>query len=330
MNMTPCYRTTILLGAALLLSGPVARAQSGDSAAAQALFDQAKKLMADGNSADACPKLEESQRLDPRSGTLINLARCYEGTNRLASAWSTYIEAATAAKAAGNSEREGVARERAATLVPRLSKLTIVVAPALKGVQGLELTRDGVAVREPSWGLPLPTDAGEHEVTAKAPGHAPFAKKVTVSGEGAITTVSVPELALDASPSAAQGPSGNTAPATPDTGSKGGTARTLAVVAGGIGVVGVGLGTAFGLASKSKHDEAAQYCSGAECTDARGVTAGKSALTDGNISTIAMIVGGVGLATAVTLWLTAPSAHADEPAAQVGLGFGTVQVRGAF
>ncbi len=180
---------------ALGLPSTAAQAQSGnDSAAAQALFDQAKQLLTDGHAAEACPKFEESQRLDPRSGTLINLASCYEQTGRLASAWTKYIEAATAAKAAGNSDRETGAREHAAALAPRLSKITITVAPALKSVAGIEITRDGVVVREPEWDLALPCDTGEHEITAIAPGHSPFKTKVTVAGEGQTTTVSVPEL----------------------------------------------------------------------------------------------------------------------------------------
>ncbi|HEY5374190.1 MAG TPA: hypothetical protein VIK01_10925 [Polyangiaceae bacterium] len=43
-----------------------------------------------------------------------------------------------------------------------------------------------------------------------------------------------------------------------------------------------------------------------------------------------MIVGGVGLAAGMTLWLTAPKASSDAPSAQVGLGFDAVQVEGAF
>ncbi|HEY5376279.1 MAG TPA: hypothetical protein VIK01_21510 [Polyangiaceae bacterium] len=194
------YRNSLPLFAALAFASSTAHAQSSDSAVAQALFDHAKQLMAAGHVAEACPKLEESERLDPRSGTLINLASCYEQTARLASAWSTYIEAATSAKALGNSAREAVARQRAAALAPRLAKLLITVAPALKSVAGLEITRDGVVVREPEWGLALPADAGPHEVTAKAPGHASFDTKVKVTAEGSTTNVSVPELALQATP----------------------------------------------------------------------------------------------------------------------------------
>jgi hypothetical protein len=323
--------------AALALGSVTAHAESSDSAVAQALFDQAKQLMASGHSVEACPKLEESQRLDPRSGTLINLASCYEQTARLASAWSTYIEAATSAKAQGNSAREAVARQRAAALAPRLPKLTISVAPALKHVAGLEITRDGVVVREPEWGLPLPADPGQHEVTAKAPGHVSFETKVKVTGEGTAANVSVPELAAQAAatPALTGRKPAEPVPTEPapaeaaaSTSHGLGATRTVALLVGGIGVVGVGLGTAFGLASKAKHDQAARDCNGLACPDKDALAEADAAQANGNISTVMMIVGGVGLAAGVTLWLAAPKE--SRPSAELGLGLGTVQVRGAF
>lgn len=325
--------SNLLFVAALGLASTTARAQSDDSAVAQSLFDQAKELMANGHTAEACPKLAESQRLEPRSGTLINLASCYEQTGRLASAWSKYIEAATAAKAAGNPERETVARERAAALQPRLSKLVITVTPSLKGLSGLEITRDGIVVGEPTWGVALPSDSGEHQIVAKAPGYEPFQSKVNVVGEAQTATVTVPALVpLPPAPAAPHGAPqdavGPVAPAEARPSQGLGGARVAAIVAGGVGVVGVGLGTAFGLMSKSQHDEAAKYCDGSACTDQRGVTAGNAAQRDGNISTVAMIVGGVGLAAGITLWVTAPA----KSSAQVGLGLGlgSLQMKGAF
>src|SRR5512138_2397422 len=91
-------------------------------AAAQALFDDARRLMADKKYAEACPKLEESQRLDPGIGTLLNLAECQSLTGRTASAWANFLEAAYQAKAAGQAKRENTARSRAAALEPKLSR----------------------------------------------------------------------------------------------------------------------------------------------------------------------------------------------------------------
>jgi hypothetical protein len=57
------------------LAPATARAQGASKqAAAQALFDEAKKLMGKSDFAAACKKFEGSQELDPAPGTLFNLA----------------------------------------------------------------------------------------------------------------------------------------------------------------------------------------------------------------------------------------------------------------
>jgi hypothetical protein len=87
--------TSALLGA-ILLSGSASAQTSSDKAAAQALFDAGKRLLSERKYAEACPKLAESQRLDPAPGTLMNLADCYEKAGLTASAWATWLEAAAA------------------------------------------------------------------------------------------------------------------------------------------------------------------------------------------------------------------------------------------
>jgi hypothetical protein len=306
----------------------VAFAQSGsESAAAQALFDQAKALMAAGRSTEACPKLEESQMLDPSSGTLVNLARCYEQSGHIASAWSEYLEAAAAAAVSGNVERETAARALAAALAPHVSHLVVRVDASAR-LDGLEIRRDGEHVGAPQWGAPIPADAGKHVVSASAPGHVAWKTEVLVNSEGAGTTMIVRVPVLDSAP-VEPAPERASRPAeAPQFRASLGAQRVLALVAGGVGVAGLGLGTVLGLKSSSEHDEAERYCNGAACTEPRGVTAGDDAIAAGNLATTCFIIGGVGLTGGLALWFTAPSSSA--PPAEVSVGPGSVYLRGRF
>jgi len=80
-------------------------------------------------------------------------------------------------------------------------------------------------------------------------------------------------------------------------------------------VVGIGIGSIFGLQAMSKHNDAAGACPNA-CTDQRGVKLWDDARSSGNISTIAFAIGGLGLIIALILTdRTAPNPAetGDEP-----------------
>lgn len=185
--------------AGALLAGSDARA--ADDAVAQQLFDDAKKLIADGKWDKACPKLEESLRLSATAGTKFNLGDCYEHTGRTASAWAHFVSAATQTKMAGQKDREKAARDRAAALEPKLSRLAIVV-PVEGRPAGLEVKRDGELVGQAQWGEAVPVDPGEHAVVASAPGKRAWKAKVEVAGAGTTAKLSVPDLD-DAAPAPA-------------------------------------------------------------------------------------------------------------------------------
>ena len=286
--------------------------------------------MADGKQTEACPKFIESQRLDPGVGTLLNLAACYEASGRYASAWSTFLEGESAARAEGNAGAARVARSRADALASKLSKLTITVTHP--DIPGLEVHRDNTVVGQAQWRLPIPADPGVHHLSASAPGRKQWQTDVELKGAGASIEVSVPDLSVEpvaAAPAAAAPPVAPTPSSPAPAHSAGGTQRTLAIGAGAVGVVGVVLGTVFGLKSKSKHDAAASHCNGSTCFDPEGVTLRSDAVSAGNVSTVSFVVGAAGLVGGTLLWFTASPAK-QEPTARLGLGFGRFVVSGAF
>lgn len=288
----------------LCLLAPAAFADSGDAAAAEALFSEGKRLMDEGKYAEACPKLAESQRLDPGTGTLLNLATCYENAGQVASAWSTWLSAASSARTAGQSDREILAREQATALEPKLGRLTIVV-PTDKRPQGLTVERDGVALSSATWGTALPTDAGEHRIAVKAPGYEPYETTATVV-DGQAAEITIPDLVPAPEPPPAPATAAPAA-AVSDSGGASST-KTLGYVLGGVGIVGLGVGTVFGILAISTNDQSKQECLAPAYTEcnADGVTLRNQAMTYGNVSTVAIIAGAALTATGAVLVITSP------------------------
>src|SRR5262249_32266694 len=108
---------------------------------AERLFNEARALMQRGAFDEACPTLAESQRIEPRLGTLRNLAACHERQGKSASAWVEYQKALTAARAEGHAERARLAEERIRILEPRVPWLAVSAPP--DAPEGLEITLDG-------------------------------------------------------------------------------------------------------------------------------------------------------------------------------------------
>src|SRR4051812_44477010 len=128
-------------------------------AAAQALFDAAKRLVDQGDFAAACPKFQASYELDPGGGTLLNLADCHEHAGHTALAWSTFKDAAVIAERDGRSERVAYARQHIAELEARLVYLRVAVSPEAR-VAELSVRVDGVPLAEAAWDSALPVDPG--------------------------------------------------------------------------------------------------------------------------------------------------------------------------
>lgn len=362
-------RWGVALGLALLpavLAGPAtAEPTREDRAAALALFDEGRKLAGAKKHAEACPKFEASLRLDPGIGTLFNLSDCYEQIGRTASAWSGFRDVAAQAKAAGQAEREKIARERAAALEGKLSRVRVVVPAELAGA-ALTLVRDGSPMPSSLVGTALPLDPGPHTFRISAEGREPWEAKIDLPAGGKTLDVQVPALAPKASP-AVTAPAGTTTPlaatAAPDTTTTGTAAPTSTAPSGGpdaasprpwqmplgiaataLGVVAGGVGAAFGFLAKGSNDKANDGLCVAgtpKCSTQEGVDLRNEALTQAHVSTGLVVAGSVIGGAGIVLWITAPSSPSNGAAAsrgtsahvsdvRVGASPGGVVVRGRF
>jgi hypothetical protein len=254
----------LLVSVICLSSAQPAQAKSS-SAAARALFREARALMDKGRFAQACPKLEESLRLDDGIGTQFNLAHCWEQIGRTASAWGLFLDVAAAASAAQQRKREAAARARADALEPNLTRVLIQVAEPVP--DGLVVTRAGEEVGRGSWGAAVPVDPGPVQVEANAPGRLPWATEVEAIGKAETVTVSVPVLQLEKVevPVEVQLAAEEPAPERNDSGTGISTGRAVtSTVFAVLGVGGVITGTIFGLKANSETAAARELCTGGE------------------------------------------------------------------
>ncbi|MGH7294024.1 MAG: CDC27 family protein [Polyangiaceae bacterium] len=291
-------------------------ARGDDRATAQRLFEEGQALFKQGKTAEACAKFEGAAGLVSSPGVRLNLARCWEKVGRTASAWTKYDEALVAAERSGDRAAAAAARQGRAALEPRLTKLVISFADP-SAASGVEITRDGETLPASVVGSDLPVDPGEHEVGARAAGFKPWSTKVNVAGEGATVRVSIPALEKEPTPPAVAETPPATGAAPPAPGPAGpAPGHTLAIAGiatGAVGLVGLGLGTYFGLAAQSKWHQANR--SGGACADAACPGLTQQASNDASLSTVFFVAGGVLAAAGVTLWIVAPKGGSSEHAA---------------
>lgn len=302
-------------------------ARASDETAGVELFERGKAAANRHDWAGACPMFAESFRLLPKVGSVLNLADCEEQLGKLAEARSHWQQGIDLARSTGDARRADFAAQRLSRLDTRVPRLTLRLAPGAP--PDTTVSRDGVDVGAASLGVGMPVDPGAHTIVTSAPGRAKHAQDVSLKEGEARTLVVAPGDALPAA--AAQTPEGATASESSSSTWSG--RRTAALVLGGVGVVGLGIGTFFGLTTASKKSDANGHCDASLACDATGVQLLHDAHVDGDVSTAAFIVGGVALAVGAVLWFTAPGAEtgtARATAPSIGLAPNGVLLRGAW
>ncbi|MBW2453600.1 MAG: hypothetical protein JRI68_03780 [Deltaproteobacteria bacterium] len=284
----------------IVLSLASADARAGDPAIAESLFRDGKKLMKAGDYGKACPKLAESQRLDPASGTMLAVALCHEREGKVATAWAEYLEADAMARQAGRAARSQAAQKRAAALEPLLAKLELVVDDALRDLPSLQIRLDGVVLESAVWDTAVPVDPGERQIEATAEGKKPWQGSVTITKPAERASITIgplddlpPEPAEQSAPPPVVEPEEST------------TLWVAGGVVGGLGVAALGVGTFFGVRALDQIGEAQDRCSADLCTDPEAVDLNNSGALSADLSTGLLIGGGVATAAGVALLIAA-------------------------
>lgn len=323
------WRLACLVGSALLLHALQAAAEPRpeDKDAVLAAYREGRGLVAAGRYAEGCAAFERAKRLDPTAlNLLLSLADCQDKLGHTATAWNQLGEAAALARAAGDA-RAAEATRRAEALAPRLVRLRIEVPPT-SHAPGLVITRNGAPVPDALWGATLPVDPGSLVIRATAPGRRPFETTLDARAEGTTIPLRIPTLAAEIVAAQTNLPHPREAPAEPAFGAQ----RSAALVAAGLGAVGLGVGTMYGLRALERRDasndgpcDAGNYC------DAEGLALRADALDAAGVSTLAFALGAGALGLGVVLWTTAPDAPDAPPPARAALhaGLGPTP-RGAF
>ncbi len=255
--------------------------------------------MGEGRNQEACARFEESQVADSGIGTRMYLAECYRRIDRLASAWATFREAASVARAEGQPSRAAIAEENAKSLQPRLSRLTLV--PPTPRPEGFELLLDGSVLSPLVYGRGFPIDGGPHVISMRAPGYQPASLTVEIPSERAREVTRLPSLpptVARAAPPPASDPATERSSAI--------DRRLWGLALGGAGALSLGIGLLYGIRASSLDAEAQDECTSRNCSD--------DAISASKVANVAYLLGGIAGGLGAWLYFGAPDSDAASAA----------------
>lgn len=304
-----------------------AQASGKDRASAKALHGKGKFLLGKKKYTDAMAKLKEAIALDPSAQYRLDLARALDGAE-------LDVEAAREldkllVDVAGEPGQKGL-QQAANNLRKKLGKSIATLEVRAKGPapEAVRVTVDGQA-EEPF--VPIPVEPGRHAIEASAEGYETVAGGVVnVQPKGK----EVFEVTLArASRTAASDAATDEALVEDDAGPEGSIIPAL--IGFGVGAVGIGVGSAFGIMAFGKTSDVEETCVDGQCPASQQDNL-STAKTFGDISTIGFVVGGVGVAAGVALLIWRPGggdgvdASIDQAWVMPVVGPGTIGAVGAF
>jgi hypothetical protein len=282
---------TWFLGLAIFASSSSAYGQSGQTKADE-LFNKAVELSESRNYDQACPLLAESQKLDPRPGTLFALGDCEREWGKIGRSvkhFKAYLKDYEVMKAdvrKRHNERANLARGYIKTLQPNVPTLKLSFPEGIPAE--FVLTVDGERVERVALDTELLFDPGDHVVVVQVPGHTDSEQRITLAlkEKKALDVAAGPEVHADTSQASS-------------------SRRKIGFVLLGTGAAGLVFGSVMGGMAVGQKNVVDEHCNVLNC-DRQGFEAVGQGRTFGTLSTIGFAAGGVLAAAGVVLVLTAP------------------------
>jgi len=323
----------------LIRSAQAEEDTAAETPAARTLAVDGLTLAQAGKCDEAIPKLERAEKLHHSAIVLSRLGECEVSQGKLVEGTEMLRKVLREALPPNPSPALSKAYEHAQTTLdsakPKIAGLTISVN--VPQSTELHLTVDGQAVASTLLDSELPADPGDHVVEATASGFLKASARVTLTGADKKTVALKLEIDPNApapsTPSASDDAKGSSAAPSVQSGA-GPRASALATpaappeapshaaayVSWGVGLAGVGVGTAFGLiALKDKHS-LNDSCASNVCPSSSRDSV-DTAKRSGNISTIAFGVGGAGLLLGTVLYFSVGGAAETQAASHTHHGF---------
>ena len=306
--------------AAVLAVASTARADdAADTATARALGVEGVTLADTGKCREAVEKLERAEKLHHAPTTATRLGECeieigriVAGTERLQRVVREPLPANAHPAFAAAVARAQKALDAA---LPRIATLKLAITGAPHPI----VTIDGDALPDAALDVPRRIDPGAHAVEVRAPGYRPVSATAVLNA-GELKSLSL-ELVPDPDAKVAEAPSAPPAPR-PERPSK-----APALVAFGVGAVGLGLGIAGALAVDSRTRTLDQRCDANRVCPSDAGSDLDQAKTWATVSTAGFITGGVGAVTGLVLLLVSRSPSST---VRPSVGAGSVGLHGVF
>lgn len=364
--MRSSARSLVLVFALGAVSGTAWAQTDEQRAGARTLATEGAQAFNEGRFKDAVDLFSKAESLVHAPPHLLFMARAHAKLGQFVRAREAYLkivkeqlppnapQAFRDAQASADEERKQVE--------PHIGKLTVKIEGA-ETAKDLSVQIDGQPFPNVLLGVPQPMDPGSHSVTATATGFkaAPATATLKDAGQGSVTVkLEVdPSAAPVAAPVSAAPSSGPTLSIGPGSAPSDSAAtkpatglRTGAYVGLGVGAVGLVLGTVFVAKSAANRNDADKAASALEsgadggrpCSIAGGTcdadspqarkvnSFDDSARRAKTIGIVGYVIGGLGVATGVTLFVLSTREHGSSQATVVApyVGLGSLGVRGAF